>query len=349
MVADIDLMTLSGFCRNCLAKVTPVSAFAGTSGKGRNVPAAEELRQNLESDRTIEPAPVVASSIRPIKLSCFAALLDPVIAIRTNARNILRNTKRKWELHDTAGNDDGFFYQMQSQEGKESICKSIKANDTIRPHSSAHFQLVVVVGSVHVWSSPIIFAKTIPAWTRLLIHVTQLELNAEKKTVTAALALNEMCKLLTTAVITRNGTIDSCHLKEETQWGYTAGGILPKAVVHWSTRKNSIFCVDVKCGTINVVNRDEVSERDILTTNQITDWILSKLRMTIKIKENMKKAMLSAPSLGVAPQVVVVSTRVDDYDLGEPAKVAAIYEWISKSTDSGTTDSFAKYWGEEIV
>ena len=63
----------------------------------------------------------------------------------------------------------------------------------------------------------------------------------------------------------------------------------------------------------------------------------------------MKKAMLSAPSLGVAPQVVVVSTRVDDYDLGEPAKVAAIYEWISKSTDSGTTDSFAKYRGEEIV
>jgi hypothetical protein len=104
-----------------------------------------------------------------------------------------------------------------------------------------------------------------------------------------------------------------------------AGGLLPKSVVHLSIRKDSIIFVDVKCGTLFAVDRDEVIERKILTANQGNRLDFLEATQDSKVKENMKKAMLSSPSLGVAPQVVVVSTQVDDYELEEAAKVASMW------------------------
>lgn len=103
------------------------SAPTAVPEQDRNVSAAEELRQILESGRSIEPAQaVVSSSLFPKNVSSFAALLDPddtgISQSEIDARNILRNTKRKRKLHDTAGDDDEAFDQMQSllREGKES-------------------------------------------------------------------------------------------------------------------------------------------------------------------------------------------------------------------------------------
>ncbi|GAX27832.1 hypothetical protein FisN_13Hh061 [Fistulifera solaris] len=99
---------------------------AAASDKDRNVSAAEELRLILESGKSIEPSRVAVSSSLPTKLSGFAALLDKddtgMSQSDLEARNILRNTKRKRKLQDTSGDDDEAFDQMQSllKEGKES-------------------------------------------------------------------------------------------------------------------------------------------------------------------------------------------------------------------------------------
>lgn len=92
--------------------------------KDRNVSAAEELRQILESGKSLEARQVVVSSSVPPKSTGFAALLDDTGLSQSEleARNILRNTKRKRKLRDTTGDDDEAFDQMQSllQDGKES-------------------------------------------------------------------------------------------------------------------------------------------------------------------------------------------------------------------------------------
>lgn len=108
----------------------------------------------------------------------------------------------------------------------------------------------------------------------------------------------------------------------------TAGayGIVGGSVLHLDRLDDPIVFVDVKCGTLFSVNRDEVIERGVLTpisqdgNTAGVDVYLEAVHDSNE-KDRMLKAILGSPNLGVKPQIVVEKIEVEDYDLEEAENV----------------------------
>jgi len=98
-------------------------------------------------------------------------------------------------------------------------------------------------------------------------------------------------------------------------------GIEAGSVLMLELNSDPIIFVDIKCGTLFGMEREEVIHKQALTPLQNNELDFSQAATSSAAKEKILKAMLSSPTLGVATQLVVKSTEVDDYQLGEAEKV----------------------------
>jgi hypothetical protein len=98
-------------------------------------------------------------------------------------------------------------------------------------------------------------------------------------------------------------------------------GIKGGSVLTLEPHTDSILFVDVKCGTLFAVDREDVIEKKILTPNQGNKLDFLEAAQDTASKDKILRHMKSSPKLGVATQVVVQAVQVEDYDLEEAEKV----------------------------
>jgi hypothetical protein len=95
------------------------------------------------------------------------------------------------------------------------------------------------------------------------------------------------------------------------------------SILDLEERDDPIVFVDVKYGTLFGLDREEAIATGVITPNQGNSFEFEEAT-TVNLsaeKENMAKAMLESPNLGVKPQVVVEKTDVEDYDVQEAEAV----------------------------
>lgn len=234
-------------------------------------------------------------------------------------------------MHITAILPDGITqhkFQVRPSDLVDSICDQVARVSDLASHrqvlqlDSKTLNKVETLRDAGVWADSILHVHiyTIPITVETEDGQTY-PLNVEptsmigdlKKTLQQTTGIDETKQIvLLNDTELKMGTIKAC-------------GILPRTVLSLNVRKDSILFVDVKCGTLFAVERDQVLERGILTMNQNNPLDFVQSTYDLKLKDKMKQAMLQSPSLGVAPHVVVVSTQVDDYELEEAAKVASMW------------------------
>ena len=82
-----------------------------------------------------------------------------------------------------------------------------------------------------------------------------------------------------------------------------------------------IIFIDIKCQTLFAVDRETVIEKEALTPHQGNSLDFSEAAKDSATKEKIKKVLLDCQKLGVAPQIVVKATDIDDYDIQEQEAV----------------------------
>ena len=98
-------------------------------------------------------------------------------------------------------------------------------------------------------------------------------------------------------------------------------GIKAGSVLTVEPHLDPIVLVDIKCGTLFAMDRDDVIAAGILTLNQGNKFDYLETAKDSAAKEKILKTMLDSPTLGVATQVVVEKLDVEDYELEEAEKV----------------------------
>eukprot|EP00934_Nitzschia_sp_Nitz4_P000475 Nitzschia sp. Nitz4//scaffold71_size96697//4727//10756//NITZ4_004685-RA/size96697-processed-gene-0.125-mRNA-1//-1//CDS//3329557217//475//frame0 len=101
----------------------------------------------------------------------------------------------------------------------------------------------------------------------------------------------------------------------------TEYGVKKGSVLFLEPKDDPIVFVDVKCGVLFGVDRDEVIEQGVLTMKGDSKLEFVETEAGSFAKEKMLKAMLDSPNLGVKPQIVVEKVEVEDYDLAEAENV----------------------------
>ena len=102
-------------------------------------------------------------------------------------------------------------------------------------------------------------------------------------------------------------------------------GIARDAKLYLEVLRDDIIFVDVKCGTLFGMDRQDVIDKEALTPlggNRLDFLETSKDATT---REKLQKAMVESPKLGVNRQVVVEGIEVEDYDLAEAQAVSSLW------------------------
>jgi len=102
-------------------------------------------------------------------------------------------------------------------------------------------------------------------------------------------------------------------------------GIKKNATLTLEPLIDAIIFVDIKCGTLFGMDRDDVVEKGALTPNQGNKLDFLEASTDSAAKEKILEKMKASPTLGVAGQVVVVAAAVDDYDMLEAEKVKSMW------------------------
>jgi len=97
------------------------------------------------------------------------------------------------------------------------------------------------------------------------------------------------------------------------------------STLHMSLTADPIVFVDIKCGTLFAVDRDEVIERGALTPHQNNKLDFTEAAQDGATKTKIGDVMKGSPTLGVSPQVVVAKDDVEDYEMQEAEKVSSMW------------------------
>ena len=98
-------------------------------------------------------------------------------------------------------------------------------------------------------------------------------------------------------------------------------GIKPHSLLVMDTVLDAIVFVDIKCGTLFAMDRDQVIQKGALTTNQGNKLDFIEAARDAATREKILNALKGSKRLGFAPQVVVEKMDVEDYDIKEAEAV----------------------------
>jgi len=102
-------------------------------------------------------------------------------------------------------------------------------------------------------------------------------------------------------------------------------GIQAGSTLTMDLQADPIIFVDIKCGTLFAVDRDDVIEKKVLTPHQNNKLDFTEAAKDSAAKDKILQAMLGSPTLGIATQVVVTGMEVEDYELEEAEKVKSMW------------------------
>ena len=105
----------------------------------------------------------------------------------------------------------------------------------------------------------------------------------------------------------------------------SACGIKKNSTLTLEPKIDAIIFVDIKCGTLFAMDRDDVVAKQALTPNQGNKLDFLEASTDAASKEKVGEKLKLSPTLGVATQVVTVETEVDDYDMQEAEKVKSMW------------------------
>jgi hypothetical protein len=97
------------------------------------------------------------------------------------------------------------------------------------------------------------------------------------------------------------------------------------STLHLSLHADPIIFVDIKCGTLFAVERDEVVAKGILTPNQGNKFDFNEAATDSEAKGKICETMKDCPMLGFSPQVVVAKDDIEDYEMAEAEKVSSVW------------------------
>jgi hypothetical protein len=82
-----------------------------------------------------------------------------------------------------------------------------------------------------------------------------------------------------------------------------------------------IIFVDIKCGTLFVIDREEVIENNALTPHQNNKLDFQEAAKDSAGKDKILKLLMDCPDLGVATQVVIEKGKIDEYEMQDAEAV----------------------------
>jgi ubiquitin C len=107
-------------------------------------------------------------------------------------------------------------------------------------------------------------------------------------------------------------TADSCGIKKGSE-------------LFMDIAMDAIIFVDIKCGTLFAMDRDDVIAKGALTPHQNNKLDFSEAARDSTTKDQILQYMKESPNLGVSPQVVVTKMDVEDYELEEAEAVKSMW------------------------
>ena len=119
-------------------------------------------------------------------------------------------------------------------------------------------------------------------------------------------------------------------------------GVEAHSLLTMDTILDAIVFVDIKCGTLFAMDREEVIAKGALTPNQGNKLDFLEAAKDSASRDKIKTAMMESPRLGFAPQVVVEKLDVEDYDVAEAEKVKGIWGVSLKKREKNKK-------GEELI
>mmetsp|Transcript_17796 Transcript_17796/g.33786 ORF Transcript_17796/g.33786 Transcript_17796/m.33786 type:complete len:2165 (-) Transcript_17796:45-6539(-) len=119
-------------------------------------------------------------------------------------------------------------------------------------------------------------------------------------------------------------------------------GVEAHSLLTMDTILDAIVFVDIKCGTLFAMDREEVIAKGALTPNQGNKLDFLEAAKDSASRDKIKNAMMESPKLGFAPQVVVEKLDVEDYDVAEAEKVKGIWGVSLKKREKNKK-------GEELI
>ena len=104
-----------------------------------------------------------------------------------------------------------------------------------------------------------------------------------------------------------------------------ACGVKARSLLTLELITDHIIFVDVKCGTLFAMERDQVIAKGALSPHQNNKLDFVEGANDSAAKEKLVAVMMASPKLGLATQVVVEKNEVEDYDLEEAEKVKSMW------------------------
>jgi ubiquitin-like protein Nedd8 len=102
-------------------------------------------------------------------------------------------------------------------------------------------------------------------------------------------------------------------------------GIVPGSRLTLDVVRDPIIFVDIKCGTLFAMERNAVIEGRALTPLDGNRLDFAEAARDSAAREKIADAMKGSPKLGVATQVVVQATAIDDYEMQEAENVKNLW------------------------
>ena len=92
-------------------------------------------------------------------------------------------------------------------------------------------------------------------------------------------------------------------------------GVTAGCTLRLDEHMDPIIFVDIKCGTLFAMDRDMVIEKEALTPHQGNKLEFMEAAQGSASKEKIAQVLKGSPRLGVATQLVVESTEIEDYNV----------------------------------
>ena len=119
-------------------------------------------------------------------------------------------------------------------------------------------------------------------------------------------------------------------------------GVKAHSLLTVDTVLDAIVFVDIKCGTLFAMDREEVVQQAALTPHQGNKLDFSEAAKDSASRDKILAALLGSPKLGFAPQVVVEKQDVEDYDIAEAEQVKSMWGVSLKKREKNKK-------GEELI
>ena len=102
-------------------------------------------------------------------------------------------------------------------------------------------------------------------------------------------------------------------------------GVKAHSLLVMDTNMDAIVFVDIKCGTLFAMDRDEVVQKQALTPREGNKLDFNEVARDAASRDKILTALKGSPKLGFAPQVVVEKMDIEDYEIEEAENVKNLW------------------------